>query len=274
MLPVARGRTVSQFVRRVDGDATSRVPDQLVVEEPLEIRLDGTRVATTMRTPGHDYELAVGFCFTDGLLAGAPVQRVRYCATGSAVETGFNVVTVDTGGRAPQPQPRLTTTTSSCGWCGTGAVDDVAARLTSLPDPRPFEHLVRFLGRLDRDGASPSAVASIVLALLTGAGFAPSLDRCAACGREAPRGKAAHFETSRGVVCSTCGGSGPLLRGPVREGLLQAAAWEPLTACSEAELAAAVHLLCGFAHEHLGKELRSWGLLNRFLHQHALEAPR
>lgn len=142
------------------------------------------------------------------------------------------------------------------------------------PDPRPFEHLVRFLGRLDRDGASPSAVASIVLALLTGAGFAPSLDRCAACGREAPRGKAAHFETSRGVVCSTCGGSGPLLKGPVREGLLQAAAWEPLTACSEAELAAAVHLLCGFAHEHLGKELRSWGLLNRFLHQHALEAPR
>jgi len=139
VLPVARGRTVSQFVRRVDGDATSRVPDQLVVEEPLEIRLDGTRVATTMRTPGHDYELAVGFCFTDGLLAGAPVQRVRYCATGSAVETGFNVVTVDTGGRAPQTQPRLTTTTSSCGWCGTGAVDDVAARLTSLPDPRPFD---------------------------------------------------------------------------------------------------------------------------------------
>ena len=136
---MARGRTVSQFVRRVDGEGTSRVPDQLVVEEPLEIRLDGTRVATTMRTPGHDYELAVGFRFTDGLLAGAPVQRVRYCATGSAVETGFNVVTVDTGGRAPQPQPRLTTTTSSCGWCGTGAVDDVAARLTSLPDPRPFD---------------------------------------------------------------------------------------------------------------------------------------
>ena len=126
-------------MRRVDGEGTSRVPDQLVVEEPLEIRLDGTRVATTMRTPGHDYELAVGFCFTDGLLAGAPVQRVRYCATGSAVETGLNVGTVDTGGRAPQPQPRLTTTTSSCGWCGTGAVDDVAARLTSLPDPRPFD---------------------------------------------------------------------------------------------------------------------------------------
>ena len=98
---MARGRTVSRLVRRhADGDQ-SRGPDRLVVEEPLEIRLDGRRVATTMRTPGDDYELAVGFCFTDGLLAGAPVQRVRYCATGSAVDTGFNVVTVDTGGQAP-----------------------------------------------------------------------------------------------------------------------------------------------------------------------------
>lgn len=136
---MARGRTVSQFVRRVDGDRTSRAPDQLVVEEPLEIRLDGERVATTMRTPGHDYELAVGFCFTDGLLAGAPVQRVRYCATGPAADTGFNVVTVDTGGRAPRPVPRLTTTTSSCGWCGTDAVDDVAGRLAPLPGPEPFD---------------------------------------------------------------------------------------------------------------------------------------
>ncbi len=128
---------MSQIVRKVADGSAGRSPDQVIVEEPLEIRLDGTRVTTTMRTPGHDYELAVGFCLTEGLLAGAPVQTVRYCATGSAVDTAFNVVTVETGGRAPEPAPRLTTTTSSCGWCGTDQVDDVAARLTALTGDRP-----------------------------------------------------------------------------------------------------------------------------------------
>ena len=130
---MARGRTVSQLVRSyADGEVGGRTPDQVIAEEPLEIRLDGTRVATTMRTPGHDYELAVGFCHAEGLLAGAPVTTVRYCATGSAADTRFNVVTVETGGRAPAPTARLTTTTSSCGWCGTDQVDDVAGRLDPL----------------------------------------------------------------------------------------------------------------------------------------------
>ena len=128
---------MSQIVRKVADGSSGRSPDQVIVEEPLEIRLDGSRVTTTMRTPGHDYELAVGFCLTEGLLAGAPVQTVRYCATGSAVDTAFNVVTVETGGLAPDPAPRLTTTTSSCGWCGTDQVDDVAARLTPLVGDRP-----------------------------------------------------------------------------------------------------------------------------------------
>lgn len=127
------------LTHRYDGDALSRQPDQLIVEEPLEIHLDGALVSTTMRTPGHDFELAAGFCFTEGLLDGAPVRQCKYCGTGSAVESEFNVVTVDTGGRAPTPTPRLTTTTSSCGMCGTTAVDELRERLHPLPPRRPIE---------------------------------------------------------------------------------------------------------------------------------------
>src|SRR4051812_29948511 len=102
---MARSRTTKVLVRRWAGSDEGRRPDELIVEEPMEIRLDGHLVSTTMRTPGDDYELAVGFLHTDGHLAGAPIEGVRYCAGGSAVESGFNVVTVETGGQAPEPTP-------------------------------------------------------------------------------------------------------------------------------------------------------------------------
>src|SRR5215217_8852644 len=103
---MARGRSERVLARRLSaGGATDegRRPDELIVEEPLEVRLDEHLVATTMRTPGHDFELAVGLCHGDGLLGGATVLSCRYCGTGSAVESGFNVVSVDTGGQAPTP---------------------------------------------------------------------------------------------------------------------------------------------------------------------------
>ena len=98
----------------------------------MAIELDGVRVTTTMRTPGHDFELACGFLFSEGMLGGAPVTEVRYCANGSAVESGFNIVTVSTGGVAPEPQARLALTTSSCGVCGSASLDELATRLEPL----------------------------------------------------------------------------------------------------------------------------------------------
>ncbi|MCD9624733.1 formate dehydrogenase accessory sulfurtransferase FdhD [Rhabdothermincola salaria] len=130
---MSRGRSETVLTRRFDGRSLRRAPDEVVVEEPLSIHLDGTLVATTMRTPGHDFELAVGFCFTEGLLGGAEVRTCRYCATGSAVETAFNVVSVDTGGLAPPPTPRLGPATSSCGLCGSQTLDELTDRLAPLP---------------------------------------------------------------------------------------------------------------------------------------------
>jgi len=144
-----RGRTTKVLTRHFDGHTSAQRPDELVVEEPLEIHLDGVLVATTMRTPGHDFELATGFCHTEGLLAGAPVRGCRYCGTGSAVESEFNVVSVSTGGLAPAPTPRLTATTSACGMCGTTAIDELRDRLQPLP-PAPEVPLTVLAGLADR----------------------------------------------------------------------------------------------------------------------------
>jgi FdhD protein len=133
---MGRRRSQTVLVTRVRGGERSRQPDELIVEEPMEIHLDGVLVSTTMRTPGHDYELAAGFCFSEGLLADMPVVGVRYCALGSAVDSEFNVVTVDTGGRAPAPTPRLGVTSSSCGLCGSASLTALAERLAPLPAER------------------------------------------------------------------------------------------------------------------------------------------
>jgi FdhD protein len=138
---VPRGRTNRILTTQLDRSGATRAPDEVAVEEPLEIRLDGHLVGTTMRTPGHDFELAVGFCFSEGLLGDAPVRSVKYCrdgGPGAVVESEFNVVTVSTGGRAPTPEPRLGVTTSACGMCGTTAVDELRARLHPVPVSDPF----------------------------------------------------------------------------------------------------------------------------------------
>lgn len=114
------------------GVASGRTPDQVVAEEPIEIRLDDHLVGTTMRTPGHDYDLAVGYCHSEGLLGGHPVLDVRYCALGTASDANWNVVSVSTGGLAAVPTPRLTPGTSACGWCGTDNIDDLATKWKPL----------------------------------------------------------------------------------------------------------------------------------------------
>lgn len=135
---VQRGRTRQVFTRQYRGDTSNRRPDDLIVEEPLTIRIDDTTVATTMRTPGHDFELAVGFCYTDGQLDTATVDTIRYCGTGTAVETEFNTVSVETSGTG-DPKPRLGNVTSSCGLCGSEAIDDLRARIHPLTDPVHFD---------------------------------------------------------------------------------------------------------------------------------------
>ena len=121
-----------------DGGTLRRRPDRLIVEEPLEVHLDDHLVGTTMRTPGHDFERAGGLLHGDGLLAGAPVVSCRYCGTGSAVDSEFNVVSVDTGGTAPVPVARLNTATAACGLCGSTAIEELRDRIAPIPVGEPW----------------------------------------------------------------------------------------------------------------------------------------
>jgi len=156
------------LTQRWDGTALQRRPDELIVEEPLEVRLDDRLVATTMRTPGHDFELAVGLCHGDGLLGGAPVLSCRYCGTGPAVESEFNIVSVETGGAAPEAPARVGTTTSSCGLCGSTAIEELRDRIAPIPVGEPWslevlmtapERLRADQGLFDLTGAVHAAAA-------------------------------------------------------------------------------------------------------------------
>lgn len=105
--------------------------DAVIVEEPLEIRVGGATLTTTMRTPGHDVELAHGFLHGEGLISSAEqVTEARYCggATGPDGQNTYNLLELDLIGPARPlglQDIRLTTTTSSCGICGSTSIEQI-----------------------------------------------------------------------------------------------------------------------------------------------------
>ncbi len=107
-----------------------RRPDTIAVEEPLEVRVGGVSVTTTMRTPGDDFDLTIGHLVTEGVLRGADdVRGLMHCTdTGPDGSPTFNVVDVTLAPgvtlRAP-PRARTETMTSACGVCGSATIDAI-----------------------------------------------------------------------------------------------------------------------------------------------------
>jgi FdhD protein len=115
------------------GERTSRREDELTVEEPLEVRVNGRALAVTMRTPGHDIELALGLLVSEGVLRRRDdVLGARHCAGDPIDGSGeYNVVDVTL---APGVAPPATTAhhaltmTSACGICGKDSIDAVRSK--------------------------------------------------------------------------------------------------------------------------------------------------
>jgi FdhD protein len=109
--------------------ATVRAPgleDEVAVEEPLEIRVDGAPLAVTMRTPGHDEELALGFLYGEGLIDGPREAAPPADLAANTIEVA--------GPLLRAPDARSFFTSSSCGVCGKGALEEVAVHAEPLAD--------------------------------------------------------------------------------------------------------------------------------------------
>jgi len=129
-------------IRVTDTGRVSR-PDTLAVEEPLELRVGGKALAVTMRTPGHDVELAHGFLLSEGVIGSRDdVVDARYC--GSLDQDGrntYNVLDIALAPHVPPPDvgvERNFYTTSSCGVCGKASLDAVKLRTRFSPAADPL----------------------------------------------------------------------------------------------------------------------------------------
>jgi FdhD protein len=137
--------TARRRAHHLTADRAVTRAETLVVEEPLEIRVNGTAVTVTMRTPGSDIELAQGFLLTEGVIAGREdVLAIRYCGGRDGRDAqGANTYNVLDATLAPGVRPpdldvtRNFYTTSSCGVCGKASLDAVRviSRFSPGDDP-------------------------------------------------------------------------------------------------------------------------------------------
>jgi FdhD protein len=124
----SRRRRVMQVV---SGGAVTWRSDDLSTEEPLEIRLGNVSLSVTMRTPGDDFDLVVGFLITEGIISGAnEIDAMRMCPDAAAESGELNVVEVmlSTAAASRGITPRAFFMTSSCGLCGKASIEAVRTR--------------------------------------------------------------------------------------------------------------------------------------------------
>ncbi|WP_433755753.1 formate dehydrogenase accessory sulfurtransferase FdhD [Nocardia sp. CA-135398] len=149
--------TTRRPVVHIRDGRSSRRPDTLVAEEPMEIRVGAQPLTVTMRTPGHDFDLAAGFLVSEGVIHDAKqISAIRYCAGGTADGGNtYNVVDVVLAPEVNPPDASLERnfyTTSSCGLCGKASLEAIRTTATWTVGSDPLrtspEVLASLPGRL------------------------------------------------------------------------------------------------------------------------------
>jgi len=132
-------------IKKIKNESRSYADDLLAAEEPLEIRLGYGRageryqknISVTMRTPGNDFELALGFLFTEGIIKNyEDVKYIRYCSDSNRIENKENIVRAELNENILPDLKRLERnfyTSSSCGVCGKASIDSVKTICNSKP---------------------------------------------------------------------------------------------------------------------------------------------
>jgi FdhD protein len=279
--PEAKGVALRDLVRVAGDGEPEDVEDALAVEEPLEIRVDGETVAVTMRTPGQDADLALGFLFAEGIIAGAAdVGSAAHC--GRPGEEGYgNVVDVRSAGGRPIDVERVlegrrwSATTSACGVCGRRSIEGLLERCGRVEaETRLAEALVHGCVERLRDAQPIFARTGGLHAAGLFAADGALLSSAEDVGRHNAVDKAVGALLRRGLAGPGANGSGPALlavSGRASFEIVQkaAAARVPLVASVSAPSSLAVDLagktgiaLLGFVREgRLNAYANAWRLV-------------
>lgn len=161
-MPKSKVATIE--VSRIDKQECTITPDLVAVEEPLEIRIgfgattnrEQKSISVTMRTPGNDFELAIGFLFTEGIITSInQIHTVQYCTEANTLENKENIVRVELEPEVIIDLGKLQRnfyTTSSCGVCGKESIEAVKvhcqAQILDLQSPIKKEFIISLPDKL------------------------------------------------------------------------------------------------------------------------------
>jgi len=130
-----QGIGAGTVIRRKESGRHECVTDEVVIEEPLEIRIGGEAVATTMRTPGNDEELAAGFLLSEGIVRTRPdLRTIASCALPASLGNVINIELAPTVKFAPAAAQRFGTISTSCGLCGKTSIESIRQQFPPI-DP-------------------------------------------------------------------------------------------------------------------------------------------